>query len=673
MTDLSRRTFITVAGAGLAAALGHAGPAQAAAAPKPGSGGIPPGPSTYGWNAPDLLDFDPATHPWARHLRCLIPRAQRIAPFAPTQAHPDLDPAVQLSMLSHDDAGSIYEGRNQPIGLEEHVYTHRFWPYIDIWGTWHGQVLPSVPDEVVKDPSAPGRYYGVVDLPNPGWTEAAHKNGARAIGGWFWPRTQANFDAFLEQRPDGSFPVADKLIELRRYFGFDGLFINQEATITAAQADKLRKLFLYVKKTDPDFYLQYYDAVLPDGTLDYQNELNAQNVGWLSGGVDSIFLNYDWPRVDPALTGSATTATAAGFEPHKVVFAGAEHQMGGFNPREMFTDLTPPPTSWALFVENQIWATAAGQGLTATPAGRATYRDLEQRFWSGPTGNPTTSGRLEERTPPYRTDVLNYKRWDGVAHAIVERSPYGALPIATSFQIGVGSRFFLAGKQIRDTGWDNQGCADRALTWQYWTNGLTVSLDESAAYEGAHSLAVAGSGAIHLFKTDLTQHGATAVQVMASGLSRLRIGVTWRSAPDKISWSRLLPVGQREGWTEHLGSLGPRADRIARISLWSEGSGHLGKIVLADARDLRERPRKVRDFAVRDEGARNLSFSWSLQEDAVAYDVLQQTGSGPYWLGRVSRDVFFAEAVDLSRGRTFAVVPIAATSNRGPDATVSLI
>ncbi|WP_427884851.1 endo-beta-N-acetylglucosaminidase [Kribbella sp. GL6] len=700
---VSRRTLITVGGAGLAAALaGVGGTAQAdaagvgdtaeaagaggtaeaagaagAAVPKPGSGGIPPGPSTFGWDPADLLAFDPATHPWGRHLRCLVPLAPRIAPFAPTQAHPDLDPGVRLSTLSLDDAGTVYEGRNQPIGLEGHTYTQRFWPYIDVWGTWHGQVLPSVPSDVVANPSAPGRTYGVIDIPNPGWTEAAHKNGVKTIGGWFWPRSGVDFGEFLVQAADGSFPVGDKLIEIRRYFGFDGLFINQEATITAAQAGKLRDLFRYIKAHDPGFYLQYYDADLPNGDLDYQNTLNVKNVPWLGAPgdqtVDSIFVNYGWPYVDPDLSGSAKTAAGAGFDPRAVAFAGVEHQQGGFNPEECFTDYAypghPGPVSVGLFVEDQYWANAAWSGETSTVAGRAKYRDLEQRFWSGPTGNPATSGRLEPRKPPYRTDVLNYKKWDGIAHGIVERSPYGELPIVTTFNVGVGSRFSLDGTQVRDGGWDNQGCADRSLTWQYWTDGVTVTLDESTAYEGAHSLAVSGTGVLHLFKTDLTQAAATEVRVVAQGLSTLELGVTRRTTPGSVEWTRLTAARRSAGWTEYRGRI-PRADdRIARISLRTSGSGHLGKVFLADTRTADVAPGRPRSFTVADAGpgpgagsTRHLTFAWRLQPDAAAYDVLQNGR----WLGRVHRDVFFAESVDLTNGRTFELVPIGANGNRGP-------
>ncbi|MFC7624277.1 hypothetical protein [Microlunatus sp. GCM10028923] len=689
--SMSRKTFLTVGGAGLAALLvPHGHPASAAAEPgradfpKPGSGGIPPGPSTYGWNAADVLAFDPAAVPWAEHLRCTIPRAERIAPFAPTQAHPDLDPEVQLSTLTMDDTGSIYEARNQPIGLESQTYTQRYWAYIDIWGTWHGQVLKTVSDKIITTPGAPGRDYGVIDIPNPGWTEAAHKNGARAIGGWFWPRSSMKFDEFLVQREDGSFPIADKLIEIKRYFGFDGLFINQEASITAKQVGKLKGLFAYLKSVDPDFYLQWYDAVLPDsGYLNYQDQLNENNLPWLGSPderlMDSIFINYAWPYVDRDLSKSAAAAKKAGFDPRRVGFAGVEHQQGGFNPGECFGDYAAPgkpgPLSVALFVDTSIWSAGFAQGKIFTIEGRATFRDYEQKFWSGPTGNPTTSGRLEPRKPPYRRDILNYRRWDGIAHSIVERSPYGELPIVTTFNIGVGSGFWLDGERVRETGWDNMGCADRALTWQYWIDGdLSVRLDETIAYEGGHSLAVDGAGVLHLFKTDLRQDRATKIEIRAQGLRNVELGLTWSDRPDRIDWRRLRRTGS--GWEGWVGNLPRTEGSIARVSLRVDGTGQLGRVALVPAGSPGDRPGLVTGFTVQDEGAapdgrRHLSFRWQARSDAWAYDVLQ-TGERVTWLGRVHRDVFFAEAVDLAAGKSFALVPIFVDGGRGEESSTRL-
>ncbi|NIK62004.1 hypothetical protein [Kribbella shirazensis] len=116
---------------------------------------------------------------------------------------------------------------------------------------------------------------------------------------------------------------------------------------------------------------------------------------------------------------------------------------------------------------------------------------------------------------------------------------------------------------------------------------------------------------------------------------------------------------------------------IARISLRSAGTGRLGKVLLADQGSLLDTPGRVSGFAVKGEGqgagsTRHLSFSWSLRPDASAYDVLQLGRTAHHWLGRVHRDVFFAESVDLGRGRTFALVPIAVNGNRGAASTTHL-
>ncbi|MEV6308409.1 hypothetical protein AB0M10_07345 [Streptomyces sp. NPDC051840] len=688
-SDVPRRTVLTVGGVGLGALLTGLASSPASAAdtatatvpaeqaatsaafPVPDSAGIPPGPAPFGWNPVDLLDFDPATLPWAKHLRCLVPRATRIEPFAPTQAHPDLDPAVQLSTLTRYDAGSVYGARPQPIGLEPWAYTQRYWQYIDVWGTWHGVVSHLTPDELVAKPSGTaGRQGAVIDLPDPQWVEAAHLNGARAIGGWFWPRGGVDFNGFLVQREDGSFPVGDKLVEIRDYFGFDGLFINQEASITATQVGKLKELFRYIKRIDPDFYLQYYDAVLPStGSLSYQNVLNERNVPWLGTPeepvMDSVFINYGWySGPDPHLTTSATTARAHGFDPRQVAFAGVEHQKGIFNPSERFGAVagpgTPAPTSVGLFVDNQFWWTKALSGEAATIEGRAGLRDLEQRFWSGPTGDPHTSGRTVAFSSG-RQDVWNYQRFDGVAHWITERSPYGALPIVSSFNVGSGAGFWLGGVQVRDSGWNNQGSADRALSWQYWSEGdLAVRLDETVAYEGGHSLALTGSGVLHLFKTDLTAKGRMPVRVHAQGLTSVEVGVTWRDAPDAVDWHPLVGV-ELGGWRTWGTSLRLDGRRVARISLRTEGDGHLGKVAFLAAPGV-DRPSRAEGFTVSDagdvkaaEGTRHLSFEWQLADGADAYDVLQVGTEGVTWLGRVRRDVFFAESVDLTRGRLFTV------------------
>ena len=43
-------------------------------------------------------------------------------------------------------------------------------------------------------------------------------------------QTKKKFAEALKQDEDGTFPIARKLVDLAKYYGFDGYFINQETT-----------------------------------------------------------------------------------------------------------------------------------------------------------------------------------------------------------------------------------------------------------------------------------------------------------------------------------------------------------------------------------------------------------------------------------------------------------
>lgn len=697
---ISRATFLRVAAAGAAATTLSPLTTTAVAdtakpeATDPGSGSVPPGPSTHGFLAKDILDWSPESDEHARHFRCLIPRAERIAPFRPTQAHPSLDPGTQLLTISGDYRGDVYDVRAQPIGDQSQVYTQRFWPYIDIYASWHGQVVPS---EKHPDPDDDDLDYGVIDIPNPGWTEAAHKNGARTIGCWFWPRDD-NFDTWVQKDSKGGFPVGKKLVEIKQYFGFDGYFINQEKTVTKEQITALFDMIRYMKSLDHDLYIQYYDADLPkSGKLDYQNQINEKNVGSLGTPddpiADSIFMNYDWPKADPDLTGSRSTVRRHGFDPKKSAFGSTECQQGGFNPLENFSDYASPtkkaPVSWALFVENEIWNTAAEKGKTDTVKGRIKYRDYERKFWSGPEGDPSKSGKLKRREPPYRTNLLDYKVWDGVCHSIAEKSAFSSLPLLTNFNIGTGSHFFLHGRRVAGS-WNNAGIADPSPTWQYWTHHegeaqSAVSLDETMAWEGGHSLKISGTAphrdavTLHLFKTAIRLPHRPQMAVKVAGTcGGVDLGLVFRDRPSHTEWLPMHGSWPEHGWHTLSTTLGHHSGRtIVKISLRVRGSRtgdidlNLGQFKAATGR---RRPGRVTDFSIdkveQHNGHVSAYLSWKLARHAVAYDLF--TAGDNSWIGRVHRDVFYAH--DIAAGKrqlSIDIVPIASDGTRGPRTTAT--
>ncbi|WP_394939562.1 hypothetical protein [Psychromicrobium sp. YIM B11713] len=728
--SLSRAMFIRYGALGAAAAVaapallsGTASSAFAADVPQPKdpqapgailpsnrSGGIPAGPASYGFLAADITSWTPSKDPQAKHFVCHIPRATRIAPFAATQAHPTLDPATQLLAIDGDYRGSIYDERARAIGDEPYVYSFRYWQYLDIFSSWHGQLTPQVPNATVVDRTASGRSYGVLEIPNAGWTEAAHKNGAMSISCWFWPRDGAVFADFVKKNSDGSYPVADKMIEIRKYFGFDGYFLNQEASVSSANAAAFKAMMQYLKAKDPQCYLQYYDAMLENGSLSYQNMINSSNVGWLGTPqkplMDSIFMNYGWLRgwgttgtagPDPTLSKSAKTVTDRGFDAKKVAFGTTEFQQGIFNPSEIFGDLAAPgkkpPVSWGMFVPSEFWNKGCDDGTTRTVYGRSLYRGLEQKFWSGPKGDPSLSGRISQPTSPYRKNVWNTDGFDGVAHSIVEKSPYSALPIYTNFTIGVGSYFNLNGVSASTAGWNNAGIADPVLSWQYWTENTgstksTVALDETVAWEGSHSLKVQSTAGaapefiVHLFKTDLmvTAQSTASIKVKSSGtLPTISVVLTPKATPGSPLTIPLAASGSAvNGWSTLSAALGTISGAIARISVKFSGTSainlNLGQFRLAAGSATPTTPSGLTvSSASAISGGASAFLDWTKAADGYAYDIFAVNGSKRSWLGRCHRDCFFVAKTALPSDRklNFELVAIAKDGGRSTAATAS--
>ena len=129
---------------------------------------------------------------------------------------------------------------------------------------------------------------GLIVPPSPDVTDLGHKNGVPVIGTVFFPQGVAGgkmewLDTFLSQEKDGSFPLADKLIEVAKIYGFDGWFINQETEGTEEQpltkdyADQMQAFIKYFKEKAPELRVIYYDSMTADGEMDWQNALTDQN------------------------------------------------------------------------------------------------------------------------------------------------------------------------------------------------------------------------------------------------------------------------------------------------------------------------------------------------------------------------------------------------------------
>jgi len=696
---LRRRTLLQAAGAGLlAGASATALPTTTAQAQPLAAGFGPEPPLMHGYSGPQIKAWNPDTDRHARYLRSRVPLATRIAPFEPTQSRRGLDPRPRLMVLANDYVQPNWETEGYPYGPVAEAYALRFWQYPDLYASWHG--LPLDGRHAEQNPP-----YGLLNLPNPGYTDAAHRNGVLSLGCWFWPRPE-NFADVVEKTPQGTFPLADQLIAMARYFGFDGYFVNQEATITAAQARLLMEMLGYLaRKAPPGFHVQWYDSLTVDGRISYQNEFNSVNSPWIVNGGQrvnsSVFLNYWWSSA--RIQASRSHALSLGLDPFEVVYAGSEIGMYRFaqpyDPRSVFPDGGEPRTSWAFLGSEMVWSSVGGDKTTL--ANQAPAYARERQLWSGPAEDPSRTGRTRQ---PDSGRPLDPAGWDGTAHYIVEKSAIGRLPFVTRFCTGTGERFFTDGVQTGDRPWFDIGCQDLLPTWQWWirdaagapSTTIRADYDHTTAYDAGNSLRLTGtlgpsaSAVVRLYKTRLLLTSASAASLVhrgSTGTAALRLGLVFQDAPADTVWLDAGPVGASwSRWTADLAAWAGRTVVAVHVSLLAGSGGaagiavNLGELRIADGGPdpVPGRPGGFAvERAVKAAGdTASVYLTWDFAPDEVArYDIFRRTASGRRWVGRTYDGAYcvspLAREGDGATTR-LELEAVSVTGRRSPAATTEL-
>ncbi|UVI28400.1 endo-beta-N-acetylglucosaminidase [Paenibacillus spongiae] len=649
-------------------------------------------PTIHGYHAKDIKNWSPETDPHAKYLRSRVPLAKRITPFAATQANPGLSSKPQVMNLAPD-----YNNMKTGYKYNDTFCCNllKFWQYTDFYGSWHGVPVTG------SDIDSPD--YGVINIPNPAYTDAAHRNGVLSLGCWFWPR-EVQFSDLLEQLADGSFPVADKMIEMAEYFGFDGYFFNQEAAVSPEDASKLLEMVKYLRKKAPaHFHIQWYDAMLPDGSLKYQNQFNAKNSPWMidngEPGIHSMFVNYAWN--EKRINDSVEFAKSLGLDPYQVLFPGTENYKYAYNPpydtRAIFPEGAEPRTSWALFGTDFTWDRYSNK---FDPDDQEAVHKRERLYWSGPTEDPTDRiGRtLYEPYPDpfHEVDPWEYRKWDGVAHYIPERSVIGGYPFVTRFNTGHGRAFFVEGQVSSAKEWNNAGIQDILPSWQWWVRSggseapLNVSYDYSVAYNGGSSLKVSGTlgpdntTEVRLFKTKLSVSPEVGLSVTyrtaaAAATSKLKVGLLFEDDPSDFVWLEI-GGGTNAAWSKRTVSLEAYSGRtIAAIGLGfestaksSEHAFYIGELALNDAPASRPAaPTGFRvDQAYFNDNKAELFLSWDFASSGVWYYEINRLKSdgGKEVIGRIYDEVYYVKGLEQVGGEPTAELELTAV---GFDGTAS--
>ena len=85
--------------------------------------------------------------------------------------------------------------------------------------------------------------------------------------------------------------MADKLIAVMDYYGFDGYFFNQESYgCSAAEGALIDEMMRYMHKQRPDMLISWYDSMLPSGGVSYQDSVNDSNKQFLTDSEDGRIL-----------------------------------------------------------------------------------------------------------------------------------------------------------------------------------------------------------------------------------------------------------------------------------------------------------------------------------------------------------------------------------------------
>ncbi|WP_334072810.1 MULTISPECIES: endo-beta-N-acetylglucosaminidase [Paenibacillus] len=503
--------------------------------------------SSY-WYPDTLLEWSPAADPDAAFNRGTVKLqngrfiGERVNPHARPEAK-----VIALSSMYPSTSGAPSQGSDQ-----FHTYTFGFWQYIDKLVMWGG----SAGEGLIVPPSA-----DVID--------AAHKNGVPVYGTVFLPQTEHGgkiewMRDLLRQREDGTFPVADKLIEVARYYGFDGWFINQETQGgTPEDARNMQSFLTYLQRIkDPGMEIIWYDSMIDEGRIGWQGALTGKNEMFFQDGKnrvsDAMFLDFRWQRQNhasgnhgerSAYQSSPAKAAELGRSPYDL-YAGIDVEARGYegtyNWPVLFPDGAKAVTSLGIYRPD--WAfNGAGD--------HEQYLEREERFWVGMDNTPAASAGKPAGAA-----------WDGIAHFIVDKSVIAGPEFITHFNTGNGHRFAVNGKPVREQDWSNRSLQDILPTWRWITESigsgktLQPSFDFSTSFYGGSSLKVAGTleqdTATHvkLYKTAIPLEAATELSVIyqADGnAGRIEIGAAFSDQPDKVIFfqpTRLTAVSEDGTW-----------------------------------------------------------------------------------------------------------------------------
>lgn len=432
-----------------------------------------------------LLSWEPTNDPDSDYSRSVVPLADRYTGFTVNDyANPD----AKLMVCSL--ANSKHDATNAQGQESFSSYAFNYWQYATSFVYWSGSKR------------------GQVVVPTGEFTDAAHTNGVPVMGTIFfdWGGNSSVVENFVRNYRS----VADKLIEVMEYYGFDGYFFNEETAVDYTTAGNLRSMIAYMRQQKPNMLIGWYDSITDSGNLSYQDAVNGSNSGWVSAGVNEFFMNYNWTTQDVNTT--VSTMQNLGKSQYEA-FAGLDVQQNCmntyFSSNYLLNNSNKLKLSLALYCPNSTMG-LSGDG--------ADFHEVERQFYvnGGDPRSTSSSG------------------WAGMSRFFADHTTIISAPFVTNFNSGHGKAFYIDGVKSRDAEWSYQSVQDVMPTWTWIidSNGqkLSGTYDFEDAYNGGSSIKFYGSltankpNNIMLYSTNLDINGSTNIAVTAKndrGLMKL--------------------------------------------------------------------------------------------------------------------------------------------------------
>ncbi|WP_278681582.1 endo-beta-N-acetylglucosaminidase [Paraclostridium bifermentans] len=633
--------------------------------------------SSY-WYPKELLAWSPNNDKDAKFNIGTVPLQARTKGDVVKNSQDDEAKVISLAIANKTTSSTPSQGKTEFEG-----YNFSYWQYIDTLVAWGG----SAGEGLIVPPSA-----DIID--------SAHTNGVPVLGTVFFPPEDygGKFEwmhEFLVKDKDGNFPMAHKLVEVAQYYNFDGWFINQETGnrgsdyINPELADLMKEFLEYLQKIKPkNMEIVWYDSMIDDGRVFWQNRLNQYNKNFLGEKgkelSDSMFLNFWWTEdrysvVDPnnddnrliynvtgnELKESGDLAKKMGRDKYDL-YAGVDVQANGYN----------TPIKWNyLFPKNQEANTSLGLYCPSWTYDSSKTVDeflqKESRFWVNEKGDPRSQSSED---------------WKGISNNIVEKSPITRLPFVTNFSMGNGEFFNVDGVQVSETDWNHRGMMDILPTYRWIIdnnkNNLTANIDYKNAYYGGNSIGINGSLAnggttkVKLFATDLelTNNSEVSIKYKESGgNSNIKLEFELDNGENKII---NLESKQSGEWIDAKASLSQfKKSKIKEISLIIEGKEssssynlNLGQISVnnKNTKDKVSKIKnlKVEDFKVIDNYYGNARLTWDKSEKNIShYEIYLENSDGHRELvGATPTNAFYVKDIErdlqLDSKTNFIVKPI---------------